>query len=169
MTFQIHALDPAQFAPLFALSDAELAALHMVRNTCATTPGSPCRVSLADAAVGDTLLLLGHEHLSVASPYRSSHAIFVREGAVQMRPAPGEVPPMIAQRLISARAFDASGMMTAADVLEGSAVAVMLQNWIAEPGIAHVDLHTARQGCFLARAFRASRAEVSGCANSDRL
>ncbi len=154
MTFQIVALDPAPFAPLFALSDADLAARDIVRRVCTETPGSPCRVSLADAEPGETLLLLPYEHLPVASPYRSSHAIFVREGAVQARPAPGEVPAVIARRLISARAFDASGMMRDADVLRGGDVGALLEDWFANPAVVHVDLHNAKPGCFAARAVR---------------
>lgn len=155
MTFRITALDPAPFMPLFALSDAELAARDMVRTICTATPGSPCRVSLADAEPGETLLLIPYEHLAVASPYRSSHAIFVRAGAVQARIAPGEVPPVITRRLISARAFDGDGMMAHADLVDGEAVAATLVAMFADPAVVHVDLHNARPGCFAARAVRA--------------
>jgi len=155
MTFRIIALDAAPFAPLFALSDAELEQRDIVRRVCTETPGSPCRVSLADAEPGETLLLLPYEHLPVASPYRSSHAIFVREGAVRAEPAPGEVPEVIVRRLISARAFDADGMMTDADVLPGTEVGALLGGWFADPAVVHVDLHNAKPGCFAARAVRA--------------
>lgn len=155
MTFGILALDPAPFAPLFALSNAELAARRMVRRIATTSPGAPCRVSLADAAVGETLLLFNYEHLPVASPYRSAHAIYIREHAVQAHPAAGDVPELIARRLISARAFDAAGMMIDADVLPGTEAGARLDAWLADNAVAHVDLHTARQGCFLARAVAA--------------
>ena len=155
MTFRIVALDPAPFVPLFELSDAELAARHIVRHTATATPGFPCRVSLADAEVGETLLLLNFEHLPAASPYRSTHAIYVREGAAEAHPAPGEVPEVIARRLISARGFDAGGMMTDADVAEGPAIAPLIERLFADPAVVHVDLHNARPGCFAARAVRA--------------
>ena len=155
MSFQIIALDPAPFAPLFALSDAELAGRHIVRRVADTMPGFPCRVSLADAAIGETLLLLNHEHLPVASPYRAAHAIYVREGAEQAHPEPGEVPEVIARRLISGRAFDAAGMMTDADVAEGDAVAPLIERLFADTAVVFVDLHNARPGCFAARAVRA--------------
>ena len=155
MTFRIVALAPAPFAPLFPLSDAELATRNIVRSVCTETPGSPCRVSLADADPGETLLLLPYEHLAVASPYRSAHAIFVRAGAVRAEPAPGEVPEVIVRRLISARAFDAAGMMRDADVLPGTEVAALLDVWLADSTVAHVDLHNAKPGCFAARAVRA--------------
>lgn len=155
MTFRITALDPAPFTPLFGLGDEELAEHHIVRRVADQPVGFPCRVSLADAAVGDTLLLLNYEHLPAASPYRASHAIYIREGAAAADPAPGEVPEVITRRLISARAFDAAGMMTSADVVPGETVAATLDAMFADPAVVHVDLHNARPGCFAARAVRA--------------
>lgn len=155
MTFRLVALDPAPFAPLFALSDAELAERDIVRHTATSDTGFPCRVSLADAATGDELLLVNYEHLAVASPYRSRHAVYIGKGAARAAPAPGSVPPYIGRRLISARAFDAAGMMIHADVIDGTAVGATLDAWLGDAGAAHVDLHTARQGCFLARAIAA--------------
>ncbi len=154
MTFRIVALDAALFAPLVHLSDAELASRNIVRRVCTAFPGSPCRVSLADAEVGETLLLLNFEHLAVASPYRSTHAIFVREGVAAATLAPGEVPLIITRRLISMRGFDAAGMMTGADVVPGSEVAGLLDRMFADSATVHVDLHNARPGCFAARAIR---------------
>lgn len=156
MTFQILALDPAPFAPLFGLADADLAARGVVRHTADTSPGFPCRVSLRDAAVGETLLLLNFEHLAVASPYRSRHAIYVREGAVQAQLRIGEVPLVITRRLLSVRAFDGEGMMANAEVVEGGELAPLLEDWFADdPAVAHIDVHNARQGCFTARVMRA--------------
>ena len=45
------------------------------------TPGYPDRIEMRDCVAGETVLLVNYEHLPVASPYRSAHAIFVREGA----------------------------------------------------------------------------------------
>ncbi len=155
MTFRILALDPAPFAPLFALEDAALAERGAVRCTATAKPGFPCRVSLADAEVGETLILIGYEHLAVASPYRSRHAIYVRENAIAADLPPDTVPEVIARRLISWRAFDGDGMMTACDVVDGSEVAAALTAAFADPAVAHIDLHNAKPGCFAARAVRA--------------
>ena len=155
MTFRILALDPAPFAPLFALDDAALAARGAVRRTATEKPGFPCRVSLADAEVGETLILVGYEHLAVASPYRSRHAIYVRENAITADLPPGTVPAVIARRVISWRAFDGAGMMTACDVVVGGEVASALTAAFADPAVVHVDLHNAKPGCFAARAVRA--------------
>jgi len=49
MSFRILGLPANQFAPLFALSDQELAARRAVRRIAdARKPGYPCRVSLTD-------------------------------------------------------------------------------------------------------------------------
>ncbi|QXQ06677.1 DUF1203 domain-containing protein [Sphingosinicellaceae bacterium] len=154
MTFQILALDPAPFVPLFALSDAELAERHIVRRVADKSVGFPCRVSLADADVGDTMLLLNHEHLPAASPYRSTHAIYVRESVAAAHLEPDTVPAVVARRMISARAFDADGMMASAEVVPGADVNAALDRLFADPAVVHVDLHNAAQGCFAARAVR---------------
>ncbi len=106
MSFQITALDHRGFARYFAMSADELAANHAVRVTATSKPGFPCRVSLADAEVGDDLVLVNFEHQPGASPYRAAHAIFVREGVAQARPAVGETPEVLRARTLSLRAFD---------------------------------------------------------------
>ena len=52
MDFQIKPLQGAEFAHLFALSDAELAARLATREVVTSTPGTPCRVSMQEAEVG---------------------------------------------------------------------------------------------------------------------
>ena len=155
MSFQIHALPSAPFQPLFDLSDAELAARYIVRRTATEFPGYPCRVSLKDADVGETVLLLNHTHLSEDTPYQASHAIYVRKSAVQAAPKPGEVPDVLTRRLLSVRLFDAQHMMIEADVVDGAGVAATLDNAFESPDVAYVHLHNAKQGCFAAAVTRA--------------
>ncbi len=155
MSFQITALDPARFAPLFAMSDAELAAAGARRVVADSAPGFPCRVSLADAEPGETLILAPFEHLGGNTPYRQTHAVFVREGVAQARPAPGEVPLVLRRRLLSVRAYDAARQMIAADVIDGEATAATLDAMFADPAVDVIHLHNARPGCFAAAAERA--------------
>jgi len=155
MTFQIHALPRETFAPLFGLDETALATRRAVWRIAESSPGWPCRVSLADAYKGERLLLVLHEHLGGTTPYRASHAVFVRETASQARPEPGDVPDVIGRRLISVRAFDGDWMMVGADVVEGGAVAATLEAMLADRAVAEVHLHIARPGCYLARATRA--------------
>jgi len=151
MGFIISGLPLARFAPLFGLSDQELAARGVLRRTADRCPGYPCRVSLRDAAVGESLLLLNYEHLPVASPYRSRHAIYVSEQAQEYRPSVNEIPEVLARRLLSVRAFDASGMMLDADVVEGADLAQSIERCLRGPQVEYLHLHNAKPGCFAAR------------------
>lgn len=154
MDFRISALPVAAFAPLFGLPDSSLAARGVVRRIVDRRPGFPCRVSLRDADVGEAVLLLNYEHLAVASPYRSRHAIFVREHAVECRPGVNEVADVLKTRLLSVRAFDAAGMMVDADVVEGGSVHELLGRWLNDPRVDYLHLHNAKPGCYAARADR---------------
>lgn len=155
MTFRITALDYAPFAPLFTLSDAELASRGARRVVADTSTGFPCRVSLEDAAVGETLILANHRHLDGDTPYAASHAVFVRAGARPATPVPGEIPAVLRRRLLSVRAYDADRMMIDADVVPGESVAPALAALFARPETAFVHIHNARPGCFAAAAVRA--------------
>src|ERR1700722_18209942 len=101
MSFRISALPAASFAPLFRLTDVELAERAVVRRIVDSKPGFPCRVSLADAEIGETVLLLNYDPQPMRSPYRATHAIFVREGAKEAHPEVGEVPQALRTRLLS--------------------------------------------------------------------
>lgn len=155
MPFQISALPAEPFAALFAMSEAELAGHGAVRRIADAKPGFPCRVSLEDANPGETLILVNYEHQPAASPYRASHAIYVREKAVEARPAPGEVPALFRTRLLSVRAYDEAGMMTAADVVPGEDLERALESLLADPAVAYLHLHNAKPGCYAARVDRA--------------
>ena len=81
MHFRIQGLPADQFAPLFSMSDAELAKRGAVRRIADDRGrGYPCRVSLTDSTPGDELILVNYEHHAVASPYRMRFAIYVRPG-----------------------------------------------------------------------------------------
>lgn len=152
--FQLSGLDHRQFQSLFALDDAGLAARRAVRCIADSAPGYPCRISLDDAVIGETLLLLPYLHQPASSPYRSSGPIYVRHAATQPVLAPGEVPPYVTRRLISLRAYDHRDMMMAADVHEGTEVRDALEQLFARAEVAYVHLHNARQGCFSCLASR---------------
>ena len=153
--FQLHALSPEPFAPLFALSDAELAARGIRRQMVSESPGTPCRVSLADAEVGETVLLLPFSHQDADSPYRSGGAIFVRENVPQSHPAVNEVPDVVRRRLMSVRAYDADGMMVNADVVEGRELESCVGRFFADASVLYLHLHNARPGCYSCRVDRA--------------
>lgn len=155
MTFQIHALPAEDFAPLFDLSDAELAERRARRMTVTESPGSPCRVTLADAEVGETVILANHTHLPADTPYHASHAVFIRKGKTQVHPAPGEVPDAFRSRIMSLRAVAADGMIRDAVALPGSEIDEALASLLSHADTAEVHIHYAGPGCFAAKATRA--------------
>jgi hypothetical protein len=155
MPFQISGLPRAEFAPLFALTDGELAERQIVRRIVDEFPGFPCRVSLADAEPGERVLLLNYEHLPVASPYRAAHAIYVRENAKDARLARNEVPDVLRRRLLSLRAYDSVGMMRSADVVEGKQIEAVIERMLGDAKVAYIHAHNAKPGCFAARIDRA--------------
>lgn len=155
MPFRISALPYAPFAPLFALADDVLHARQARRVIAGPNGGYPCRVSLVDAAPGETLILAHYEHQPVDSPFRASHAIYVREAAIEAPLAPGAVPALFRTRLLSLRGFDEEGMMQAADVVEGVALEPAIETMLADPAVAYLHLHYAKPGCYAARVDRA--------------
>ncbi len=156
MTYAIQGLPVEDFAPLFGLSDDELAQRHIVRMTADAPVGFPCCVLLADANPGDTLLLLNHEYQPAETPYQGRHAIFVNEAATAPARFVDQVPPVLTVRkAISLRGFDAAGMMLDAEVVPGSEVEGLILKLFENPDIAYIHAHNAGRGCFAARIDRA--------------
>lgn len=99
MTYRISGLGPEPFLPLAGLSDQALAARGVRRYSVTAQPDAPCRLSLDDAPVGATMLLLNHDTVP-EGPHRASHAIFVTEGARSTATFVDEVPPALARRVL---------------------------------------------------------------------
>lgn len=152
--FQFRALAAEQFAPLFQQTDAALAALGARRMVVTEQPGFPCRVSLVDGEIGETVILLPFLHHDTDSPYRASGPIFVRAGARTAEPGVNEVPAYLRHRLLSVRGYDVAGMMTAAEVGEGSDLEAIIGRLFADAAIRYLDIHNARPGCYNCRVER---------------
>jgi hypothetical protein len=152
MPFRITGLPAETFAPLFDLSDAELAARGGVRRRASGR--EPCRVSLTDAAPGDDLILVNHEHLPVASPYRMRYAIFVRRGEARFD-RPGVVPEQLRGRTLAVRSFGGDGMNVAHALVAGTALEDAIERLFADPAAAYLHVHYASAGCYAARVDRA--------------
>lgn len=154
-SFQFVPLQYEQFAGLFHRSDADLRALGAQRMVVDSNAGTPCRVSLADAEVGETVLLLPYMHHDVSSPYRASGPIFIRKDAETARPAVDEVPVMLRHRLLSVRAYDELTTMIDADVVPGSDLEVVMRRIFTNTCVRYLHIHNARPGCFNCRVDRA--------------
>jgi hypothetical protein len=150
MTYRIAGLNSSDHAPLFAMSDAELAAINARRVTATGDRGFPCRVSLRDADEGDQLILFHHVSHDVATPYRSAYAVYVREVADEAAVYVDETPPVFEGRPIALRGFDADGnLRNAALALPGQADARIRELFDSEE-IAYIHAHNAAHGCFSA-------------------
>jgi hypothetical protein len=154
MSFRITGLPAERFAPLFQMSDAELAEAGAVRQVAdARRPGYPCRISLTDSSPGDELILVNYEHHPVASPYRMRFAVYVRKGE-ETYDALDAVPAQLRCRTLAVRAFDERAMMAGWELVEGSALEGAIERLFANPHAAYLHVHYAAPGCYAARVDR---------------
>ena len=154
MDYQISSLNSGDFSHLFDLDEDALRKQNVERMTVTEKPGFPCRATLEDAEIGESVLLLNYEHQPASSPYRSSHAIFVRESASGSARFDNEVPQQLLIRNLSVRSFDAAGMMVDADTCSGEDLEAMIQRFFADAAADYIHVHTAARGCYLARVDR---------------
>jgi len=151
MTYKITGIDPAPYQRLYGLSDRELAEEGVLRMIVTQKPSFPCRVSLTDREVGDSVLLINHVSHDVAGPYRASHAIFVTEGATERVEYVDAVPPVFGPRMLSLRGFDGEGMMVDALLTEPGESDAGIRSLLEHPAIETIHAHNATRGCFAAK------------------
>lgn len=155
MGFRITGLPAEEFADLFSLTDAELAARGAVHRIADDRrPGYPCRVSLTDAQPGDELLLVNYEHHPVASPYRMRFAVFVRRGEKTYN-AIDRIPEQLRIRTLAVRAFDQEAMMVGWELVDGRDLESAIERLFANPAAVYLHVHFAAPGCYAARVDRA--------------
>ncbi len=148
MGFVITGLCAKPFAHLYGLSNVELA-VHGVRRMIADAcPGFPDRIEMREARPGESLLLLNHFSQPAPSPYRASHAIFVREGAQERYVGENEIPEVMQTRMLSLRAFDALGMMVDAALAQGDALVPTITRLLEDPAVFCIHAHNATRGCY---------------------
>jgi len=151
MSYIVKGIDPEPYRSLFGQPDEELAKQGVVRMIVSEKPSFPCRVSLTDREIGETMLLLNHVSHDVANPYRASHAIFVTEGEDQAAEYVDQVPPVFETRVLSLRGFDANGMMAEAILTQPGEADAAIRKLFANPEIKTIHAHNATRGCFSAK------------------
>ena len=154
MTYVVRGLDPAPYRHLFGLSDDELSKQGVVRMTV-DDPTYPCRVSLTDRDIGESVLLVNHVSHDVANPYRASHAIFVTEAEETPAEFVDATPPVFETRVLSLRGFDADGMMVEAILTQPGEADADIRKLFGDPAIKTIHAHNATRGCFAAKIERA--------------
>src|SRR5260221_8094973 len=147
MGFRTAGLRPAEFADRFAFPADALRARRAVRQVADARLSYPCRISLTDAELGEAVILVNYEHQRADSPYRASHAIYVREGEVTYD-AVDAVPDQLRRRTLSLRAFDESGMIVGADLVEGQALEQAVATLLADRRAPYLHAHFATYGCY---------------------
>jgi hypothetical protein len=155
MSFKVSPLPASRFRDLFGQSDAALLAAGVEPVIADVRPGFPCRVSLRDAEPGERVLLLNYEHQAAATPFRSSYAVYVIDGAEEARLEVGDVPELMRSRLMSVRAFSEDGHLLGADVATGDDIAPLFETLLGDPKVGYLHAHYARPGCYAARVDRA--------------
>lgn len=146
--FQLVALEKKQFEYLFDLDEAEMSKNGIQKMVVDTFPGFPCRVSLADAEIGEEVILLNYEHHNVNSPYKSSGPIFVRKIAQTFKPKVNDIPIMFNHRLLSLRGYDEKSMIIFAEVVKGEILKERLFEILKNQKIEYLHIHNAGPGCY---------------------
>ncbi len=151
MSFRITGLSPEPFRPLYGLSDEALAAKGIRAVIAEADSGFPDRIEMREGQVGERFLLLNHLCQPADTPYRATHAIYVRDGAEQTYDRIGEVPEVMRRRLLSLRGYDEDGMIVDADVVEGHEIEGLIERLFANPEVAYIHAHNAGRGCYSGR------------------
>ena len=110
---------------------------------------------MRDAEVGESLLLINHVSMEKKTPYKASHAIFVREGAEHQYESRNEIPAVMFNRILSLRAFDAKGMMVDAAVAQGEEIQNVVECFLNNDQVSYIDAHNAVRGCYSGKIERA--------------
>jgi len=153
MSFRISGLAPEKFIPLYNLPDEELKKRRAKRVTV-RGPGYPERIEMRDAQPGEVLLLINYEHQPADTPYRASHAVYVREGATTAYSAVNTLPEVMVKRLLSLRAFNHDHMLVDADVIAGADAIPVIERMLSDENVAYIQAHYAKPGCFAAHISR---------------
>ena len=145
---QITALDHNLFTKYFSMSPAELKSIGAYLLVADKNSCYPCRVSLQDAEIGETVLAIQYEHHSVQGPYRSTGPIFVREGVKTANIGLNEIPRMLRHRLLSIRGYSSEALMIEGDTVAGEELESVLEKQFENSAVEYIHIHNAGPGCF---------------------
>lgn len=148
MAFVVTGLSAEPYTHLYGLADHELARHGAYRYRADTSPGYPDRIEMRDAQWGESLLLVNHASMDQDTPYKTSHAIFVLEGAQESYRADNVIPQVMHRRLLSLRAFDGAGMMLDAELAEGDAISATVERLLSNSAVDRIHAHYALRGCY---------------------
>ncbi|PWJ18096.1 DUF1203 domain-containing protein [Jannaschia seohaensis] len=122
----------------------------------ATSPGAgtPCRNCLHDISEGDEMLILAARPFPAPQPYAETGPVFLHAEACTAWNAPG-LPPVMAvspDYLIKAYSADHRILYGTGAVVPSGALGAEIEERLEREDVAFVDIRSARNNCFLARA-----------------
>ena len=144
----IEGLDFNLFSKYFSMSDTDLEAAGAYLFVADKKSCYPCRVSLQDAEIGDTVLAIHYEHHPAQGPYRSGGPIFIRKDAKTAKLGPNEIPKMLRPRLLSIRGYSSKALMLEGDTVAGEEIESVLENQFRNSAVDYIHIHNAGAGCF---------------------
>ncbi len=144
----VKALDYKLFSKYFSLSASELETFGAYLFVADEHPCYPCRVSLQDAEIGETVLAITYEHHAVQGPYKSSGPIFIRKNAITANLGVNEIPMMLRHRLLSVRGYNASSLMLEGETVAGEKLEAVLVKQFQNDAVEYIHVHNAGPGCF---------------------
>ena len=156
MNYVIEGLSPEPFEHLFGMSDDALAKHNAKRYVCDKEHAFPDRIGMRDLEIGETAILVNHTSMDKDTPYKASHAIFVKEGVQEQYCEENQIPDVMYRRILSLRAFDKDGMIIDAAIATGDDIETAVKTMLGNPEIAHIDAHNAGRGCFSGRIRRSA-------------
>ena len=146
--FQVLAIDASKHAKLFDYDEQKLKDIGAVRSQVESKPGTPCRVSLQDADIGEEVILFPFKHHDVDSPYQATGPIFIRKNAVTAKLPINKVPKMLLHRTLSLRCYDESAMMIDARTIHGESLANEVDDALNNSAVEYIHVHNAGPGCY---------------------
>ncbi|MCG9648152.1 DUF1203 domain-containing protein [Vibrio brasiliensis] len=153
--FLVKPLEQTNFEQLFNKDEQQLAQINARWLVADAKPGYPCRVSLQEAEVGERVLLIPFNYHDVNSPYQASGPIFVRENAQVAEMKVNQIPEILAERLLSVRAYSQDSMMLNATTVQGKALTNTIRDLFENSEVSYLQIHNANPGCFNCTVYRA--------------
>ena len=144
----IEGLDYNLFSKYFSMSDTDLEAAGAYLFIAEKKSCYPCRVSLRDAEIGDTVLAIHYEHHPAHGPYKSGGPIFIRKDAITAKLGANEIPKMLRSRLLSIRGYSAEALMLEGDTVAGKEIETVLGKQFRNSAVEYIHIHNAGAGCF---------------------
>lgn len=120
-------------------------------------PGNPCRHCLRTVPEGEEMLIVAHRPFGALQPYAETGPIFLCRGHCEKADDQEGLPEVLTlspQYLIKAYSVDERIIYGTGEVVAQAVLAAEVAQRLARADVAFVDVRSARNNCWLARATR---------------